>query len=573
MAALENDPQTATRCLRDVVALATLPAIWAGAAPLRIAESLAASLFSMLDPEFVYVYFAGMDGKPPIAVAQTDRYQTSPALATEITNIIVDQARAGDPDEFLLLTPAEGKGVLHVAVRPLGADAELGVIAAAFLDRDDFRPSHGLVLNVGASQAVAAIQNARLLGSLQVSEERARAANEELSRHVVDLRESRRTALKSMEDAVQAQRTLSQRTAQYETLLNRAPIGVYLVDADFRIQEVNPTALPAFAPISGLIGRDFEEVMRLIWPSTVAEEVLRVFRHTLATGESHVTPELIEQRLDRGVKEYYEWRIDRIPLPDGRYGVVCYFRDISAQVLAREALRRANEDLSQFAFAASHDLQEPLRMITSYSQLLIKDSREGQLANDADLYTGYIVEGTRRIRELLADLLSYTAAGADGNLGQENVHLNDVFKVVVTQNLYAAIAESGAVVSRDDLPVLYGYTAHFVQLLQNLIGNALKYRAHQTPRIHVTAVRRHDEWRVAVSDNGIGIAPEYHEQIFGVFKRLHGRNIPGTGIGLAICQRVVGRYGGRIWVESEPDRGATFYFTLPVLEKASNYEQ
>lgn len=238
MAALENDPQTATRCLRDVVALATLPAIWAGAAPLRIAESLAASLFTMLDPEFVYVYFAGMDDKPPIAVAQTNRYRTSPSLATEITNIIVDQARAGDPDELLLLPLAGGEGLLHVAVRPLGADAVLGVIAAAFHDSKDLTPSHGLVLNVGASQAVTAIQNARLLRSLQVSEEHARAVNEELTRHVAELGESRRAALKLMEDAMQAQRTLSLRTAQYETLLDRAPLGVFLVDADFRLREV-----------------------------------------------------------------------------------------------------------------------------------------------------------------------------------------------------------------------------------------------------------------------------------------------------------------------------------------------
>ena len=213
-------------------------------------------------------------------------------------------------------------------------------------------------------------------------------------------------------------------------------------------------------------------------------------------------------------------------------------------------------------------------MITSYSQLLIKDSREGHLASDAGLYTGYIMEGTKRIRELLADLLSYTAAGADGHLAPENVHLNDVFEVVVTQNLHASITESEAVVTRDELPVLCGHRAHFIQLLQNLIGNALKYRAEHTPRIHVASVRRHDEWRVAVSDNCIGIAPEYHERIFGVFKRLHGRNIPGTGIGLAICQRVVERYGGRIWVESEPDRpGATFYFTLPILENTSKDEQ
>lgn len=173
-AALENDPQTVTRCLRDIVALATLPAIWSGAPPFRIAESLAASLFSMLNPEFVFVYFAGANGNPPIAVAQIDRHRTSQSLAAEITDTIVSQARAGDPDELLLLRTQNGDAVLRVALRPLGADAVLGVIAAGFYDSNDPTPSHGLVLNVGASQAVTAIQNAYLLSSLQGSEERAR---------------------------------------------------------------------------------------------------------------------------------------------------------------------------------------------------------------------------------------------------------------------------------------------------------------------------------------------------------------------------------------------------------------
>jgi len=227
-----------------------------------------------------------------------------------------------------------------------------------------------------------------------------------------------------------------------------------------------------------------------------------------------------------------------------------------------EQLRRANEDLKQFAFAASHDLQEPLRMITSYSQLLLKGYR-GQLDSEAAVCVEFITKGARQMRDLLAGLLSYSAAGADSREGTAHINLNMVFEMV-KQNLKVAIEESSAVVTSEHLPDIEGQQSHFVQLFQNLIGNAIKYRGERSPRIHVSAERHESGWRFAVTDNGMGIAPEYFAKIFGVFKRLHGQAIPGTGIGLAICQRVVERYGGRIWVESQASQGATFYFTLPM---------
>ncbi len=239
---------------------------------------------------------------------------------------------------------------------------------------------------------------------------------------------------------------------------------------------------------------------------------------------------------------------------------------LRAEVMERKRmendLRRANEDLNQYSFVASHDLQEPLRTINIYSQLLVEHCG-AHLDADACLYMGFIREGTKRLRELLADLLSYAKAGADEDEPAEFIDFNAVCDMAM-KNLQAAIAESGAVLSWDHLPVVRGREQHFVQLLQNLIANAIKYRGESAPNIHVSAERLNDEWRFAVADNGMGIAPEYHQKIFGVFKRLHGKSIPGTGIGLAICQRVVERYGGRIWVESEPGRGATFYFTLPM---------
>ena len=229
-----------------------------------------------------------------------------------------------------------------------------------------------------------------------------------------------------------------------------------------------------------------------------------------------------------------------------------------------EELRRVNDDLKQFAFAASHDLQEPLRMITSFSQLLVKSYR-GDLAGEPAVYVDFITKGAKHMRELLADLLSYTAVAVsdDREEADETIDLNMIFEKV-TENLKTAIEESSAVVTRRDLPTVRGHDTRFVQLFQNLIGNAIKYRREAPPQIAVSAERRNDEWCFAVSDNGIGIEPEYYQTIFGVFKRLHANTVPGTGIGLAICQRVVTRYGGRIWVESRVGHGTTFYFTLPM---------
>jgi PAS domain S-box-containing protein len=266
------------------------------------------------------------------------------------------------------------------------------------------------------------------------------------------------------------------------------------------------------------------------------------------------------------------------PLQDplGRItGASVISRDITEQVRAAEHLARlnadlqrsnkvlelTNQDLERFAFIASHDLQEPLRMITAYSQLLIK-SYPGQFDDKAAGFVGNIVDGTARMRDLLKDLLAYTEIRGRDEQPLEAVDLNVVVEDV-RRNLQAAIDESGAVVTSDHLPVVRAYRAHFEPLFQNLIGNAIKYRAAQPPRIHISAKEVDGELRFSVSDNGIGIDPEYHKQIFEVFRRLHGRKIPGTGVGLAICQRVVERYGGRIWVESKSGEGSTFVFTLP----------
>jgi PAS domain S-box-containing protein len=227
---------------------------------------------------------------------------------------------------------------------------------------------------------------------------------------------------------------------------------------------------------------------------------------------------------------------------------------------SNEALRQSNDDLNQFAYAASHDLQEPLRMVALYSQMLQR-KYGGELDAETDQYVGFIVGGAKRMEMLLKDLLTYSQTGA--NMGPaEPIDWEPVMRKVLL-NLQASIDQSGAVVSWESLPTVQAHEVRLVQLLQNIVGNAIKYRSEQPPKIRIAAERRDADWLFVVEDNGIGIEPEYAPQIFGIFKRLHGQTYPGTGIGLAICQRIVERYGGRIWVESKPGEGSRFFFTLP----------
>jgi PAS domain S-box-containing protein len=248
------------------------------------------------------------------------------------------------------------------------------------------------------------------------------------------------------------------------------------------------------------------------------------------------------------------------------------FAEIEAakQALQRsnEELRRANEDLNQFAYSASHDLQEPLRMVALYSQILQREYG-GKLGEDADLYLGYTVAGARRMEMLVRDLLAYTRAVSSADPVQVPVNTGDALREALT-NLRNAIAESGATVHHPSLPDVLVSRVHLIQLFQNLIGNAIKYRSEASPVVEITAERDDPLVRVSIQDNGIGIEPQYAEQVFGIFKRLHtSEEYSGTGIGLAICQKIVERYGGRIWVESEGgSKGATFHFTLPAAPAA-----
>jgi signal transduction histidine kinase len=232
-----------------------------------------------------------------------------------------------------------------------------------------------------------------------------------------------------------------------------------------------------------------------------------------------------------------------------------------------EELARSNAQLQEFAYVASHDLKEPLRVISGFAQLLA-ENYAGKLDKDAYEFIGYMVDGASRMQTLINDLLEYSKVSTQGK-PLEPVHSSDALKQAI-YNLQVAIRETEAQVTYDDLPRINGDANQLTQLFQNLISNAIKFRRKdERPRIHISASLEEggDRWVVSVTDNGIGIAPEHRERIFDMFRRIHGRgNYPGTGIGLAVCSKIVERHGGRIWVESEPGKGSTFSFSLPVAE-------
>ena len=242
-------------------------------------------------------------------------------------------------------------------------------------------------------------------------------------------------------------------------------------------------------------------------------------------------------------------------------------RALNAQLEQRVAertaeLQRSNEELQQFAYVVSHDLQEPLRVVASYVQQLAERYQD-KLEAEANELISYALDGAKRMQQLIVDLLAYSRIETTG---QEFAPTDcEGMLQRVLSDLRVAIEESGAEVTHDPLPQVMADNVQLGQVLQNLLGNAIKFRSQEPPRIHVSARQEGQQWVFSVRDNGIGINPRYAERIFGIFERLHPRTeYPGTGIGLAICKKIVERHGGQIWVESEPGKGAAFFFTLPI---------
>jgi PAS domain S-box-containing protein len=380
-------------------------------------------------------------------------------------------------------------------------------------------------------------------------------------------------AIRNISARKAAERHLAQMEGRYRGLLEAAPDAIVVVNQDGKIVLLNVQAEKQFGyRRDELLGREVKSII----PEGFAERLIADALRSAA--------EALAQQIGTGIelsgrrKDGSEFPIEIMLSPLGSAEgilVTAAIRDITTRKKAEadllhkvEELNRSNEELDQFASIASHDLQEPLRMVASYTQLLSRRYK-GKLDSDADEFIAFAVDGAKRMQRLIQDLLAYSRVGTKGADLLDTSSEKALQQALV--NLRGAIRESGALVTHDSLPTVLADETQLTQLFQNLVGNGIKYQNPGVPRVHVSAVRNgHEKWIFSVRDNGLGIDSQYFERIFGMFQRLHKREeFAGTGIGLAICKKIVERHGGTISVESQPGQGATFRFGLAASERKS----
>jgi PAS domain S-box-containing protein len=364
-----------------------------------------------------------------------------------------------------------------------------------------------------------------------------------------------------------AEKHLAQMEGRYRGLLEAAPDAMVVVNRDGEIVLLNVQAEKQFGyRRDELVGQKVKNII----PEGFAERLIADGTRTAAEAVAQQIGTGIELKGRRKHGSEFPIEIMLSPLESSEgILVTAAIRDITERKKAEQhlvktilELKRSNDELQQFAYVASHDLQEPLRMVASYTQLLAKRYK-GRLDSEADEFIAYAVDGSNRMQGLIQDLLAYSRSGTNGKALRE-VSSEKALKDALS-NLRATIQESGALVTYDSLPAITSDDTQLVQVFQNLVGNAIKYRSAEVPQVHVSATKNGGkDWIFSVRDNGLGIDPQYFERIFVLFQRLHGREqFKGTGIGLTICKKIVERLGGRIWVESQPGAGSNFYFSLP----------
>jgi chemotaxis family two-component system sensor kinase Cph1 len=383
--------------------------------------------------------------------------------------------------------------------------------------------------------------------------EQARRTLHELRVHQIEL-EMQNQELRRTQEALESSRE------RYFNLYDLAPVGYLTLSDQGLILEANLKAAELLGVTRGVLVK--QPLSRFVVRED--QDIYYLYRKKLFDAGTNQIWELRMLKKDGApfwvrVEASTEW--DMSQQYDSASVWHAVLSDISESKRAEQAMKATNDELQEFSYALTHDLREPLRMVVNFTQLLAEEHK-GKLGEEADQYVAYAVEGALRIQALLKDMLIYwTVTDQDESL-HAVLDCNDVLSRALV-NLGAAIQQSHAKVTSDRLPTVAAKEVVVMQLFQNLIGNSIKYRSERAPKIHVSAAKTAEGWQFSVKDNGIGIDPAHAGRVFGMFKRLHGREIPGTGIGLALCKKLVERHGGRIWVESEAGGGATFKFTIP----------
>jgi PAS domain S-box-containing protein len=379
-------------------------------------------------------------------------------------------------------------------------------------------------------------------------------------------------AIRNISVRKDAETHLAQMEGRYRGLLEAAPDAMVVVNPGGKIVLLNVQAEKQFGySRDELVGQQVKNII----PEGFAERLIADGTRTAAEALAQQIGTGIELNGRRKDGTGFPIEIMLSPLESAEgILVTAAIRNITERKKSEEhlvktvgELKRSNDELQQFAYVSSHDLQEPLRMVTSYTQLLA-GRYKGRLDSDADEFIAFAVDGCNRMQVLIKDLLAYSRAGTNGKVLRE-VPAENALKEALA-NLRATIDQSSAIVTHDALPAIRTDEMQLTQVFQNLVGNAIKYHGAEVPHVHVSATKNGgNEWTFSVRDNGLGIDPQYFDRIFILFQRLHGRDeFEGTGIGLAICKKILERLGGRIWVESQPEKGSTFYFALPeTMEK------
>jgi two-component system CheB/CheR fusion protein len=520
-------------------------------------------------------YLEPAEGEPTLDLVRMAREGLRTSLRAAIHKAV--KTKSESVEERVSVRMNGGYATIELAVRPLREYSEdAGLYLVTFQDQPDESskdaprepsrsPMEDAIAHLERELRSTRENLQTTIEELETSNEELKSANEELQSANEEL-QSAKEEYQSLNEELETVNgelrgkieDLDRANSDLQNLFTSTQIASIFLDSELRIRTFTPATSRIYRLLHSDIGRPITDFGQRLSEGDLAEDSRRVLR-------SFTPVERVIRRAD--TSDWFKMRILPYRTMEGAVeGVVITFVDVTEEKRSEEALLHMNDDLKQFAYAASHDLQEPLRMVISYSQLLASEYRE-KLDDKAKQYIDYSVEGALRVERLLRAMRLYWQAVEDPQ-DAHPTNARDALEEAL-KNLQSMVQETGAEVAYQELPDVPCNRSWLMQVFQNLISNSIKYRGTARPRIQISCERVGHEWVFSVADNGIGIEPQHFSRIFGMFRRLHGHEYPGEGIGLALCSKIIERCGGRIWVESQPGEGSTFKFTLPVVRESA----